>query len=396
MRNRSKITVMKKCLLVLFATILSNTTFVLAQGIEFFEGTWEEALMEASKEEKLIFVDAYAEWCGPCKRMARNVFTQDEVGEFYNKNFINLKVDMEKPQNRDFSKKYPAAAFPTLYYIDFTGEVVQNIKGAQTVENFIKLGKSALSKTDRSDFYAAAYEEGDRSPELIYNYVKALNKVGKSSLKIANAYLDTQDDLRTQQNLKFILEATANADSRIFDLLIKNRDAITSMTSKQVVEDKIEQACKTTLDRAIEYESEDLLLEAQQKMKQHLPDRAAAFTYESEMLYAKLQNDDARYLKGYKKYIAKVANGDATEICNQSLAMVKAFPSATTAAIAEKNCKKAVKGNDFIALLTYAELLKTLQKNTAAKKMALRALQVAEEQQIPNGAMLVKQFMNGL
>ena len=67
-----------------------------AQGIEFFKGTWEEALAEASAKEKLIFVDAYAVWCGPCKRMAKNVFTQDKVGEFFNKNFVNMKIDMEK------------------------------------------------------------------------------------------------------------------------------------------------------------------------------------------------------------------------------------------------------------------------------------------------------------
>ena len=66
------------------------------QGIIFFEGTWKEALEKAKKEDKLVFVDSYTTWCGPCIKMAKNVFTQESVGSFYNQNFINIKLDMEK------------------------------------------------------------------------------------------------------------------------------------------------------------------------------------------------------------------------------------------------------------------------------------------------------------
>ena len=98
--------------------ILFAATSLQAAGIDFFQGTWEEALEKAKKEDKLIFVDAYTTWCGPCKRMSKQVFTQNEVGEFYNKNFISMKIDMEKTPGRKFQRKYPVSAFPTLYYID--------------------------------------------------------------------------------------------------------------------------------------------------------------------------------------------------------------------------------------------------------------------------------------
>ena len=65
-----------------------------AQGIEFFHGTWKEALDESSKQGKAIFVDAYAKWCGPCKRMAATTFKDNEVGEYFNKNFINVKMNL--------------------------------------------------------------------------------------------------------------------------------------------------------------------------------------------------------------------------------------------------------------------------------------------------------------
>ncbi|MEZ4982775.1 MAG: thioredoxin family protein [Saprospiraceae bacterium] len=90
--------------------------------MDFFHGTWEEALEEATKQEKVIFVDTYASWCGPCKRMAATVFPNAKAGEFFNKHFINVKLDYEKEEAATFRKKYPVQAFPTLYFIDYDGE----------------------------------------------------------------------------------------------------------------------------------------------------------------------------------------------------------------------------------------------------------------------------------
>ena len=82
--------------------------------------------------------------------MAREVFTRKDVGDFYNTNFINLKIDMEKEENLVFRQKYPVSAFPTLFYIKSDGEVIRKVKGAQKAESFIQLGKSILSKIDYS------------------------------------------------------------------------------------------------------------------------------------------------------------------------------------------------------------------------------------------------------
>lgn len=258
---------------ILVFALFACAVSVRAEGIRFFEGSWEEALAEAKRLDRIIFVDAYAVWCGPCKKMAADVFPDDKVGEFYNKNFVNLKLDMERGEGLKFREKYPVSAFPTLFYIDFTGEIVQQVRGAQQVEGFLELGKKALSQIDRSQQYVTAYENGDRDPELVFNYVRALNKAGKSSLKIANDYLRTQKDLTTPFNLRFIFEAAAEADSRIFDLLIQHRKAIEPLESAQAVKDRIREACEATAQKAVEFRNRSLLDEAVAKMKKNYPEK---------------------------------------------------------------------------------------------------------------------------
>mgnify|MGYP002734978489 CR=1 FL=1 len=84
--------------------------FVFAQ-IQFENISFEQALEKANQENKLIFVDAYAAWCGPCKWMDNNVFNKVEVGNVYNPQFVNLRINMETPKGKAFGKKYPVAAY---------------------------------------------------------------------------------------------------------------------------------------------------------------------------------------------------------------------------------------------------------------------------------------------
>lgn len=353
---------------------------VRAEGIRFFEGSWEEALAEAKRLDRVIFVDAYAVWCGPCKKMAADVFPNDKVGEFYNKNFVNLKLDMERGEGLKFREKYPVSAFPTLFYIDFTGEIVQQVRGAQQVEGFLELGKKALSQIDRSQQYVTAYENGDRDPELVFNYVRALNKAGKSSLKIANDYLRTQKDLTTPFNLRFIFEAAAEADSRIFDLLIQHRKAIESLESAQAVKDRIREACEATAQKAVEFRNRSLFDEAVAKMKKHYPEKAASFQLTMEMDYWSAMGDMDKYIAACNNYAKKEAAKDPNALSQLGSSIAKQFghePKALQAA--ETFVKSAAdKSTDYKLHLNYAAILHRNGKKDKALVAARKALELAK------------------
>ena len=112
-----------------------------------FEQTqeWKKMVKKAKKEKKLIFVDCYTSWCGPCKMLAKNVFTQDAVADYFNQNFVNAKFDMEKDADGVILKKqFGVKAFPTLVFVNpVTQEVVHRMVGAGTADWLIAGAKMA-------------------------------------------------------------------------------------------------------------------------------------------------------------------------------------------------------------------------------------------------------------
>ncbi|UKN01278.1 DUF255 domain-containing protein [Paracrocinitomix mangrovi] len=117
------------------------------EEIKFFEGSWQEALKKADEEDKLIFLDAMASWCGFCKILERDTFSNIKVVEFFNRKFINFKMDMEKnPNGPRLSKKYNLKGYPTLYFIDKNEVLIHSGSGNMSARDIIRLGQEALDK----------------------------------------------------------------------------------------------------------------------------------------------------------------------------------------------------------------------------------------------------------
>jgi len=116
-------------------------------GIVFIENSWIDALHQAQLQNKYIFVDAYATWCGPCNLLKNITFKDKKVADFYNKNFINLAMDMERGDGPDLANQWGITAYPTLLVFDSNGKPVFGTMGFMRAGELLKFGKQALSKS---------------------------------------------------------------------------------------------------------------------------------------------------------------------------------------------------------------------------------------------------------
>jgi thioredoxin 1 len=136
------------CLLFIFAEKTTYTPVSKSNPshIVFIENSWSEALKQAKLQNKYIFVDAYASWCGPCKMLKAITFNNNKAAAFYNNNFINVSIDMEKGDGPALAAQWQIQAYPTLIIFNPQGVPVLGTVGFIKADDLIKFGKQALSK----------------------------------------------------------------------------------------------------------------------------------------------------------------------------------------------------------------------------------------------------------
>lgn len=118
-------------------------------GITFIEQDWDKALKTAQSQNKLVFLDIYATWCGPCKMLKQYTFTDAKVGEFFNKNFINVSVDGEKGVGPGLAEKFAIEGYPTLIVADASGKPVLVTAGYLPSDVLLNFANEALKRNGK-------------------------------------------------------------------------------------------------------------------------------------------------------------------------------------------------------------------------------------------------------
>src|ERR1035437_1394862 len=224
---------MKKQLVIIFVLFFSVLGF--SQGIEFEHGTWKEVLQKAQQSNKPIFIDVYTSWCGPCKKMSKDIFPLTEVGKVYNANFICYQVDAEKGDGIEIAKKYEVKAYPTYLFLKYDGTLFSRSVGSMEAEKFIAISKTALA--DMNDpksiaMWEKEYVEKKNDPAFLLDYMNKRSKLGKSNNQLFDEYLKSiPEERRTSDTIVELYkkeERYLNVNSLAYTNLQKNQDKFVS------------------------------------------------------------------------------------------------------------------------------------------------------------------------
>lgn len=368
-----------RSLLFFITTLLLTAALPAQEGIEFTKGNWKDILAKAGAEDKLIFMDAYATWCGPCKMMDKNVFTEASVGKFYNENFINAQIDMEAGEGIELALIYEVRAYPTLLFINGEGELIHRAVGYHDPAQFASLGETALDPSRRLSGMAERYAKGERDPEFLHNYALAsMSAMSPDAEEIMLAYLESKEDWKDEETLQLIFESAESADSKLFDFIIENQADFEGLYGEPNVAAKKHRMIINSLDPSVS--QEETMARVEMLYQKAFPEDAPAMMSNFRMNYYRMLGQMDKFAEEAVAYYSKQDVDNSAELNNIAWAFFENVddPKMLEKAIewAEKSVKleDAYYNNDTLASLYYKS-----GNKKKAKKAAEHAIELAKE-----------------
>ncbi len=117
----------------------------------------EEAFALNQKEPRKIFVDVYTDWCGWCKRMDKDTFSNAEVAEYVSKNYYAVKLNAESDRafklgeaamtERQVARQLGVSGYPTVVFIHEDFRTIEPVSGYQQPAQFMKMLQAFAAKS---------------------------------------------------------------------------------------------------------------------------------------------------------------------------------------------------------------------------------------------------------
>ncbi len=366
----------------IYLTILCSLLIIgnaSAQGdaIHFEQGTWSEILSLAKEQNKLVFLDAYTTWCGPCKKMDKEVFTASEVAAVYNKMFINVKMDMEKGEGVELAKTFAVKAYPSLLFVDAKGDLVHRAAGFHSAQEILDLGGEALDPKNRLSTMEERFANGDRDPDFLYSYTMARFEIHDGShAPIADEYMKTKEDWSTENARKFIFSFVANPHSELFNYLADNQDAFVDMYGQRAVTSKIQELIYNSVQDTKDDSSLDQM---DQLFARAYPERAEQLSTRFKMTFYRQAGDREKYADAAIKYFKKFPSDSQEELNEVAWTFLRITKDKKKLKQAVKWAKQSIKlDSNYFNHDTLAALYHRLGKKRKARKTAQKAIVIAK------------------
>lgn len=243
--------------LLLFIGSSSFGQIVFQENVPF-----QTVLDQAKKENKLVFMDCYTTWCGPCKWLVKNVFADQKVADKYNSQFINFKSDMEKGEGLDIAKRYQIQMYPTLLWLNGDGEVVFVVVGTNTVEAFLEFADNLKEDENLFPNMVKKYNDGNRDPEFLKKLANAAvigydNKSSTYSETYLNAI--SKEEWGKEENIGLLYAACQTFDAKITQYLLSNPSSFDAELVESIKAQCINNEVKTVIESKSEVKLKEFL-----------------------------------------------------------------------------------------------------------------------------------------
>jgi thiol-disulfide isomerase/thioredoxin len=252
-------------LVIVFVVLsISSSAYSQMQFTEVKDSTdWKELLQKASENEKLIFLDIYATWCGPCKYIDQNVYPQPEVGDVFNKYYYNVKIDGETEFGAGLVQKFGLTAYPTMYFLSANEDIITRIVGVREAPELSNLGNTlALNAEKLKDFYLK-YKDDKLTAEELMEYhtlltsIEELEKAAEISAQIVPSLSD--EDILDPKFKEIILNSPFGFDSKVYKLLKENKAAFEENWTDEEIAGLFASIYNVVLTEAIINQDEELV-----------------------------------------------------------------------------------------------------------------------------------------
>jgi thioredoxin-related protein len=368
----------------IFLTILLSSGILsagLAQtnAINFETGSFEAALASARAANKYIFVDVYTEWCAPCKKLEKEVFTHPEVAEFFNRHFINLKINAEKGSGVEFSSVFDVNAYPCALFFSPEGKLVHRTVGYFEAQAFIENGSNALNPDRQIVTLHQKYESGDRSEEVLRNYAYAMFAAGDAkAANIARELLLQQTAAKWHQpeNWALIQKMELDISGPVFDYVAKNPKVFAPY------EPEYSQYIHLVTGRAMfmagRSQKTERLKQLKQVLKYYFPQDSAKYIARADFYFYTMGNHDEKKYAAATLYLDNFCN-DWEELNEMAWNYYEQEETQPQLQKALQWAKKSVQlHKTYQNLDTMAHLLYKLGQNGAAAAAAREAITLGE------------------
>lgn len=361
-------------LLLLLLSVFS--LHVYAQDVEFFTGTWEEAKAKAQQEGKMIFVDAFTYWCGPCKMMDKEMFHNNaEVAALMQKHFISYKVECEHGAGIDFARKYKVNVYPTMLFFNTKGELLEKHLGYNSDQKEFIAGIQKMVDMDQTDVYDMNHTQMVMPwPDFyVKNFKDANDSTWKRDRTVdANLWLDQQTDLFSESVWAVMYMYDLN--EKYSNYFLEHLDTYISKY-KFEAKDKINSIAYSFMARARKENKPELLTKAEDLLRKYSLNPEAEVYYLRYNYYASSENFTqlAQITDDYIKSGAEVSLGLINDV---SWTLYEKTDDQKLIQMAIDWFAPYLKDiNDYNAMDTYAALLYKSKDYKNAETWAVKAIE---------------------